>query len=185
MDKAINRGEIGRRPKNNTRTRPKGRKINANRALNIFNLGISILVFVTGLILLTQFHMGHGAHQKEWLGLGKAFWLTIHQISAIGFLCGGVVHLQRHWKYIKTVAKRWRLNLPGKIKSRTYYQILLLMATLVVLWAGFYPWITMPGATLEVAVFHQWIDVHARVGILFFVGMVVHIVRRWRRIIGT
>ena len=160
-------------------------KINIKLTLNIINLFISIFVFGTGLILLTQFHMGHGAYQKEWLGLGKNFWLTIHQASAVGFLAGCVVHLQRHWKYIKTVVTRWRNNLPRKIKSRTFQQVLLLVTTLVVLCAGFYPWIVMPGATLEVVEFHKWIDVHARVGILVLIGMGVHITRRWRRIFGT
>ena len=166
-------------------TTPMGTKKNINRNLNVFNLTISVLVFGTGLILLTQFHMGHGAYQKEWLGLGKSFWLIIHQFSAVGFLAGCVVHLQRHWKYITTVIKRWRNNLPGKFKSRTFLQVLLLVTTSVVLWAGFYPWLVMPGATLESAVFHGWIDLHARVGILVLIGMAVHIIRRWRRIVGT
>ena len=175
----------GLRPSNGTTARPTGRKKNSNRTLNIINVCISILVFGTGLILLTQFHMGHGAHHKEWLGLGKAWWLFLHQFSAVGFLCGSLVHLKRHWPYLKTVFKRWRINLPPKIKSRTFRQALLLAITLVVLWAGFYPWLTMPGATLEVATFHQWIDIHARVGIFVLIGMGVHIIRRWRRIIGA
>lgn len=158
------------------------KKKNVKRTLNILNLFISIFVFGTGLILFTQFHIGDGAHQKEWLGLGKNFWLIIHQASAIGFLVGFVVHIQMHWKYIKTVAKRWRINLPKKTKLKTLEQILLFIASLVVLGAGFYPWIVMPGATLEVEVFHKWIDVHNQVGIFFLIGMGVHIRRRWRRI---
>jgi hypothetical protein len=161
-----------------------GKTASANRKINLFNLFISVLVFGTGLILLTQFHMGDGPYRKEWLLLGKNFWLIIHQMSAIGFLVGFAVHVQMHWKYIQTVAKRWR-NLPKKTKSRTRIQILLLIVTLVVLCAGFYPWIAMPGATLEVKAFHNWIDVHSRVGIFFLIGMVVHIIRRGRRIFAS
>ena len=122
-----------------------GKKININRKLNILNLLISIFVFGTGLILFTQFHIGDGAHREEWRGLGKKLWLIIHQASAIGFLVGLAAHLQMHWKYIKIVAKQWRISLPKKIKSRTREQILLSIATLVVVWAGSYPWIVMPG----------------------------------------
>ncbi len=157
------------------------KKANANRILNILNLFISIVVFGTGLILFVKFHMGDNAHREEWLGLGKSFWLTIHQVSAIGFLGGFLVHIKKHWKYIKKVTKRWRINLPKKTKLRTRIQILLFIVMLVVLWAGFYPWVAMPGATLEVKAFHDWIDVHNRVGIFFLIGMVVHITRRWRR----
>ena len=158
-----------------------GKKINIKRLINLLNMFISIFVFGTGLILVTQFHID-GAHQKEWHGVGKNFWLTIHQISAIGFLIGFGIHLQMHWKYFKKVAKRWRTNLPKKTKSRTLIQILFLIITLVVLGAGFYPWIAMPGATLEVEVFHNWIDVHNRVGIFYLIGMIVHTTKRRRRI---
>jgi 2-oxoglutarate ferredoxin oxidoreductase subunit delta len=154
-----------------------------NRRLNILNLFVSTLIFGTGLILLTQFHIGDGALPKEWLGLGKDVWLIIHQVSAIGFLVGFVAHIQMHWKYIKIVVKRWRKNLPKKIKTTMREQVLLLIATLVVLWAGFYPWIAMPGSTLENETFHHWIDIHNRVGIFYLIGLVVHILRRWRRVI--
>jgi hypothetical protein len=151
-----------------------------NRWLNILNLFISI--FVTGLILFNQFHMGDGAHQKEWLGIEKSIWLLVHKVSAIGFLSGLILHLQMHWKYIKSVTKKWGRNLPKKIKSRTREQTLLLAATMIVLWAGFYAWIVMPNAILENKVYHNWIDVHNGVGIIYLIGLTVHIIRRWRRI---
>ena len=159
-----------------------GKRKTANRVLNILNLFISVCVFGTGLILFLKFHTGNGAHRTEWLGLGKAFWLLIHQASAIGFLTGSTFHLQRHWKYIKMVAKRWRRNLPPRVKSTTREQILLLLAALVVMWAGFYAWIAMPQATLEVKEYHRWIDVHNIAGLFFLTGMNVHIKRRWRRL---
>ena len=157
------------------------KKKNVNRSLNLSNLVISIFVFCTGMILLFQFHMGDGTHRIEWLGLGKTFWIIIHQVSAIGFFIGFTAHIQMHWKYIRTLAKRWTKNLPKKTKSRTCEQILLLITTMIVLWAGFYPWIAMPGATLELETYHNWIDVHNRVGLLFLIGMAVHIIRRWKR----
>ena len=96
-----------------------------NRTFNILNLFLSMFVFGTGLILFLQFHIGDGAHQKEWLSLGKNFWLNIHRASAIGFLMGCAAHIQMHWRYIKVVVRRWRVNLPKKIRSRSREQILL------------------------------------------------------------
>jgi hypothetical protein len=60
--------------------------------------------------------------------------------------------------------------------------MLLFTAAMVVLCAGLYPWMAMPGANLAVASFHSWIDVHSMVGLLLFMGMIVHIKRRLRRI---
>jgi hypothetical protein len=157
-----------------------GKKARVNRRLNILNLFIAILVFGTGLVLFVKFHVGDGAHRREWLGLGKVFWLVIHQASAIGFLIGFAIHIQMHWKYIRMVVKRWHVNLPRRLKSTTRNQILLLIATLVVMGAGFYPWIVMPGATLEVETYHNWIDVHNIVGIIFLIGVAMHTTRRWR-----
>ncbi|MBU2551199.1 MAG: DUF4405 domain-containing protein [Proteobacteria bacterium] len=158
-----------------------GTKVRINGTINIINLLISIVVFGTGLILFIQFHIGDGAEREAWLGLGKSFWLLNHQIFAIGFLIGFAAHIQTHWKYIKILAKKWRMNLPPQLKSTTRNQLLLLFLALVVIYAGFYPWITMPGATLKVHTFHSWIDVHTRAGLFFLLGMAVHITRRWRR----
>jgi NAD-dependent dihydropyrimidine dehydrogenase PreA subunit len=152
------------------------------RTLNITTFFISLLVFGTGLILFTQFHIGDGEYRKEWLGFDKIFWLVIHQATAIAFLVGFVLHILDHRKYIRKVAERWRINLPRKIKSRTREQILLFIVAIVVMWAGFYPWIVMPEATLEVEIYHSWIDIHNRVGIVFLMGLFIHIARRWRRI---
>jgi hypothetical protein len=153
-----------------------------NRTLNILNLVTSIIVFGTGLILFTQFHVGDGAYHTEWLGHVKSFWLNIHRAAAITFSIGFALHFQTHWKYIKTVAKRWRVNLPEKVKSTTREQVLLLSAALIVVCAGFYAWIMMPGATLENETFHHWIDMHNIVGITFLIGISIHIIRRWGRI---
>jgi len=94
--------------------KPIRQKTSTNRTLNILNLLLSVLVFGTGLVLLTQFHIGGSPYQTEWLGLGKQFWLDVHRASAIGFLAGFVAHMLMHWKFIKTLAGRWR-TLPQKI----------------------------------------------------------------------
>ena len=153
-----------------------------NRKINMSYLVFSVLVFGTGLIMFTEFHVGGGAFRGQWLGLGKGFWLGIHQMAAIGFLAGCAVHLQRHWKYLKTIGKQWGRNLPKTVKIKTLWQSLLLSMALVVICAGFFTWIAMPGASLFSRRFHNWIDVHNIVGLFFLGGTGLHVVRRWWRI---
>ena len=160
----------------------KGGKSNIKRAINTLNLIMSIIVFSTGWILFTQFHIGDGAFRQEWMGIGKVVWMAIHQLSAIGFFIGLTLHIRVHWQYIKTTAKRWGKKNSKKIKSRIRWQILLSVGTIVVVWAGFYPWVVMPEATLEIEVYHGWIDVHNRVAIFYTIGLAVHIIKRWRSI---
>ena len=160
-----------------------GKRLTTDRRLNMMNLLVSVLVFGTGLVLFFEFHVGDGAHRTESFGLGKGFWLDVHQAAAIGFLICFAVHIQRHWKYIKTVARSAGAQTSPRRRGRPRTsRSLLFVATLVVMWAGFYAWIAFPGATLENGEFHGWIDVHNSVGLLFLIGMRVHIIRRWRRI---
>jgi hypothetical protein len=134
------------------------------RALNRINLLSSILVFGTGLILFTQFHVVENPYPTEWHGLEKSIWLVIHQLSAIAFFIGLILHIQLHWKYLKTVIRRWSSNLPKKTRSKIRMQILFLLVTVVVLTTGFYPWIAMPGATIQMERYDLWIDIHNQAG---------------------
>ena len=111
----------------------------ARNFINILNLIMSIIVFSTGWILFTQFHIGDGAFRQEWMGIAKVVWTAIHQSSAIGFFIGLLLHIRMHWQYIKTMAKRWGKEISKKVKSRIRWQILLSVGTIVVVWAGFYP----------------------------------------------
>jgi hypothetical protein len=157
-------------------------KSTVNHRINMISLPVSVLVFGTGLILMFWFHVGEGAHRMELLGLKKALWLDIHLASSIAFFVCSVIHIHMHWKHITTVVARWNANLPKKTKSTTREQVLMFIAAAVVLWAGFYAWIGFPEGTLENREYHRWIDIHNRVGLVFLIGMGVHIKRRWRRI---
>jgi hypothetical protein len=159
-----------------------GNRSMTSHRINTISLLASCVVFGTGLILFFLFHVGHGGRRTEFLGITKAFLLDIHTVSALAFLVCSAIHIHRHWKYISTVTRRWRANLSKKTKRTTYEQVLLLVATVIVLWAGFYGWIAFPDATLENKEYHRWIDIHNRVGIVLLIGMGVHIKRRWKRI---
>lgn len=154
------------------------------KTVNQVNAIVSILVFGTGLILFFKFHVGHGAGGNALLGLSKCSWLTIHQIAAVVFLAGFGIHIFNNRKYITTIAKHWRSNLTDKIKKKSREQVLLFFVGMLVLFAGFYPWITMPGAPLRIRSYHAWIDIHQLSGIAFLIGSAIHIARRWRRLLS-
>ena len=153
-----------------------------NSELNLINLICSILVLGTGLLLFLKYHIGDGAFRNEYLGLEKKVWMFIHQASAVIFIAGFVLHILAHWNYLARVVGKWRSGLRSSIKIRISEQVLLLGVLMIVAWAGFFPWLTMPGATLKVAAYHSWIDIHTRVGLFLLIGMSIHIVRRWPRI---
>ena len=138
-----------------------------NRTLNKANFFVSVFVLGSGLILFIKFHVGTGAFRKEWLGLGKDFWMFMHQAAGALFFIGTILHIWAYRRYIIGVIRKWGEKLPAKLKSRIRWQILLLIMGIVVLWAGFFPWAAMPDATLEDAAYHYWIDIHARVGLFF------------------
>jgi hypothetical protein len=162
-----------------------GNRTITNHRINMISLLVAVVVFGSGLILFFLFHVGHGAHRTELFGVTKTFWLDIHLVSSLAFLVATIVHIHAHWRYIASVSRRWRVNLPKKIKSTTYEQALLLITAAVVLWAAFYAWIAFPNATLENRDYHRWIDIHNRVGILLLTGIGVHIKRRWKRVFSN
>lgn len=153
------------------------------KTVNKINAVVSVLVFGTGLILFFKFHVGGGHSRNVLFGLPKCFWLTIHQVAALAFLVGFGIHILNNKQYIMSIVGRWRSNLPEKIKKRSLEQALLFVVGACVIFAGFYPWITMPGAHLRVRSYHAWIDIHNCLGLAFLIGSVIHITRRWRRLL--
>lgn len=153
------------------------------KTVNQINAIASAIVFGTGLVLFFEFHVGRGPFRSEWFWLRKCFWLTIHQTAAMAFLVGFGAHVLNNRKYITTIMARWGSSLPGKIKKTSREQLALFSVAMCVLFTGFYPWITMPGAPLRDRSYHVWIDMHMVLGIAFLIGSAVHIARRWRRLL--
>ncbi len=150
------------------------------RRLNAANAVSAAAVFGTGLVLLTQFHVG-GGHVGGFLGCSKAIWLGLHKAAAILFTAGAAAHIALHRRYIGTVARKWGAGLSGKLKARTARQTLLFAASVVVVGVGFYLWAAYPGAALDNEKFHHLLDVHNIVGLAMLIGLAAHITGRWRR----
>jgi hypothetical protein len=157
-------------------------RVRINRINNVAGTVATMAVFVTGLVLFSRFHIGDGARRIAWLGLSKFIWLSIHKASAVAFVAVLIAHIVLHREYIATVAGKWRNGLARKVKSKTAIQFIFLAFIAVILWTGFYPWISMPGATLENGSYHRLINIHNPIGIFALAGMCVHILKRRRHL---
>jgi len=156
-----------------------------NRRTNIFYLTVFLGVFGTGLVLFFEFHIGDGSMREMFLGVPKSVWLNIHRAMAIAFLTGFMIHIGLHWSYIINITKRWRVGLPKRIKTTSRHQLLLLIASIVVMGTSFYTWIIL---SLSESIYqkselhHHLIDLHNIVGLFLLLGLVIHIKRRWHRL---
>jgi hypothetical protein len=123
------------------------RCINHRSALNyridLAALTAAIVVFATGLVLLTQFHMGHGTFASEALGMSRLWWLNLHRLTAILLLATIPAHALLHWRTVLTrIGRAWN-RLPGKA---TPADLILYFGFGVELLAGFSSWLLLPGS---------------------------------------
>jgi len=140
-------------------------------------------MFATGLIMFFEYHVGGGSAPHVFLGTGKSAWVNIHRAAAVLFTAGAAIHMGLHWKYMKSIAKRWTAGLPKKIRTTTFQQLLLSAAAIIVMATGFIAWAALSGKIYQGAELrHHWIDVHNITGLVLLAGLAVHIKRRWRRI---
>lgn len=150
---------------------------NPHRAGDHLNLPFLIVfawAMISGLLMFTQFHVGHGAFAVSWAGIPKTFWLNIHRIGALCFLVLFVHHLLAHERIVgRRLVKPWQA--PAQF-------MLMLLASITVL-AGFTAWIWFStGMPLHNNARHLCIDIHNISGLLALAGMIEHIRRRWARL---
>ncbi|HPO13477.1 MAG TPA: DUF4405 domain-containing protein [Candidatus Hydrogenedentes bacterium] len=140
--------------------------------LNRSLLLASIAILASGLLLFTQFHIGHGAHAIVFARISKAYWRDLHRVAALFFLFYSVHHLHIHWRIIKRHLARFKL-LQG--------QVLLLFLFSIVLITGLIGWLVLPGGyNPEYTPRHLCIDIHNLTGIPLTLGLFLHLRRRWR-----
>jgi hypothetical protein len=73
---------------------------------NLFFLTATLAVFATGLVMLLEFHVGHGARARAFAGVPRDAWRQLHLVSGITFLLRIGTHLGSHRNYIQNVLKR-------------------------------------------------------------------------------
>ncbi len=156
-----------------------------NRRINIFSFVAATGVFGTGLILFFEFHVGHGAWNETFMGVGKSVWLDIHRVAAIAFAAGSILHIKLHWERLLNVARRFVKGRSARLRMMHLQQILLLVITIIVIGTGFCAWVLLSGPAYEgTELRHRWIDVHNIGSLLLLAGLTAHIKRRWRRMFG-
>jgi hypothetical protein len=168
---------------------------NTRRGLNYWidwsALVAGAVVFATGIVLLTQFHMGHGTLNPAAMGVGRLAWLNIHRLTALFLLAGVLGHTVLHWRTICIRVSRVWSKLPGRA-SRA--DLILYFGFAIELVAGFTSWLFLPGSAplagpvplgpLEHSR-HICIDLHNFAGLLLLPAAIIHVRRHWRFLFPT
>lgn len=136
------------------------------RLTNISLLVFGIVMTVSGLYIQIHYHMQDGGT------LGFSQWTFIHKWSAMLFALIVIAHILLHLKWYEVVFKK---QLFRKNRVTTILTIIMIIVSLL----GFLPWIL----TLfpdQVDLRHTLIEIHDKIGIVFMVIMVGHIIKRWK-----
>jgi hypothetical protein len=162
-----------------------------NNAADFIAIGAAIVVFGTGLVLLTHFHVGGGSLRGSGLGLSRLVWVNLHRLSALALVAAVAVHAQIHWRAIAAQFGRAFGRRQGKA-SRA--DLVLYLGFAVASMAGLIAWFAAPGSpplfgpvTLSHAAGqrHAWLDVHHVSGLIVLPAAVIHIRRHFQWIVRT
>lgn len=144
-----------------------------NYWLDMAALVSALLVFLTGFILLTRFHMGpEGPFRLEALGLSRAVWLHLHQSASVVLAAAVMLHVQLHWRAIVARVKRAYQRLPGKA---TWHDLALYFGFAAVVPASFAAWLVLPDC-----LHHPAIDLHTVSSLILLPAVVIHVRRHLR-----
>lgn len=124
-----------------------------NRWANLVALATAPVVFLTGLVLFTCFHIGAGSRRIETLGFGRLAWINLHRLAALPLLAALAAHLWLHWRLLR----------------RRAVDLLLYGGFAVLSTASLVAWFAVSGSSplggpLQLThanhMRHHWIDVH-------------------------
>lgn len=101
---------------------------------------------------------------------GFSQWTFIHKWSAVTFTFIAILHIVQHLKWYKTVFKKHLFH-----KNRV--TIILTIIMIIVSLLGFLPWIMGIFPTQE-TLRYTLIEIHDKIGIVFMVIMIGHILKR-------
>jgi hypothetical protein len=160
-----------------------------NNSANLLALGAALLVFTTGLLLLTHFHAGAGGLRVSALGHSRLAWVNLHRFSALAFLAAVAVHVQLHWRPFAARFGRVFGGRPGKVSraDRVLY-----VGCAAVSATGLAAWFAVSGsppvfgpATLSGLEPQRlfWIDLHHWSGLIALPAVVIHVRGRFRSIL--
>ncbi len=174
--------------------RPGGART-TNRARLFFRtdlalLAAAIVVFATGLVLLTHFHVGRGAFRGSAAGCSRLVWVNLHRLASVVVLAGVAAHVALHWRAMVARITRVFSSLPGRA---TGTDLVLYAGFTVTIAAAFAAWVGAPGAPplfgpvrlgwIDPAR-HRLIDLHFIAALAVLPAAIVHVRRHagwlWR-----
>ncbi len=158
-----------------------------NYWVDILALSAGVVVFATGSLLLTRFHMGDGAFRGAEFGVSRLVWVNIHRFGALVLLGAVAIHVQFHWRTIVVWTTRaWR-RLPGAAK---HSDLALYGGFLAVAATALIAWFLAPGSPAAFGPIllerlpphrHIWIDLHNLSGMILLPAAIIHVRKhvRW------
>ncbi|MEN6607211.1 MAG: DUF4405 domain-containing protein [Bryobacteraceae bacterium] len=153
---------------------------------DVLALTAGVVVFATGLILFTRFHVAEGSFRLYDWGLSRLAWINIHRLAAVLLLGAVMVHVERHWRPMVVRMGRAMKRLPG---GASRAELVLYAGFAVVSLAALAAWFVVPGSpavagpitlTHQAPIRHRWIDIHNLSGLVLLPAVVVHIRRHLR-----
>jgi hypothetical protein len=159
-----------------------------NHSANLLALGSAILVFSSGLVLLTHFHAGAGILRASGLGHSRLVWVNLHRLSSLVFLAAVAVHVQLHWRPVVAQFGRWSGRTPGKfprVNRVLYFGFAVVSVTGLTAWFAVSGSPPLFGPVMLRAVEPRrlfWIDLHHWSGLILLPAVVIHVRGRFRSI---
>lgn len=138
----------------------------SRRFTNLSLLVIGIIMSVSGLFIQIYYHL------LAIIDSEFSMWTNIHKWSALIFTLIILAHIKQHLKWYKGIFRKQLFR-----KNRI---TLFLTATMIIVsLLGFTPWLLAQFST-QFTLRHTLIEIHDKIGIVFMVIMVGHIIKRWK-----
>jgi NAD-dependent dihydropyrimidine dehydrogenase PreA subunit len=159
-----------------------------NLAVDLVLIGSSLLVFASGLVLFTTFHVGGGGFTDSAYGIPHLIWLDSHRVLALIFTCAIALHVALHWKAF-TVQLRRAGQAPRGGAARAGAEAWFYAVSCIVIVTGLAAWLLLPGSTPFQGPLtpgavphgrHFVIDIHNFSGLAALAWSVHHLAHRWR-----
>lgn len=165
--------------------RPALNRQKVNYWANIAALATSTVVFATGLILLTQFHIGERALNNFALGASRMTWVNAHRLTALALSGAAGLHAYLHWHALVVRVCRVCKRFAGGASSA---DLILYFGFAVEMITGFAAWFVLPGSPALVGPIrlthleparHLCIDLHHLTGLILLPAVVIHVSRHF------
>jgi len=141
--------------------------------INLALLFSGSLMAFSGLLIQIVYHMGNqggvGTNNTT-LGINYSGWSDIHKISIIFVSIFMIFHTILHWKWYKTILRKKRFDWNKQVITLSVVFILTAIT-------GYIPWLIQLTGGLDITR-KIFIEIHDKLALIFFVYLILHIVKR-------